>query len=54
MNSLSESLEQIFRKRKERDIIRCQEGIKNRSEIKNINKITNICYNSIYSIMKRS
>ena len=35
-------------------LVKCQKTIKNRiKEIKKINKKTNICYNSIYSIMKR-
>ena len=37
------------------NIIKCQKIIRNRiQEIKKINKEANICYNSIYSIMKRT
>ena len=52
MNSLTKSLESHFSEKEKKDIVKCQRIIKKRfQEIKNINKITNICYNSIYSII---
>ena len=37
-----------------KSLVKCQRIIRNRmKDIREINKTTNICYNSIYSIMKR-